>query len=88
MGPRGIDNLTVGLILQPEVIIDRMTLVGGIGIYALHLKYGNFNQMYQRLGVRFDIYKNLSLGVNIRAINFMLAEFLEFNVGYRIRWVK
>jgi len=32
--------------------------------------------------------ENLSVGMNIRSVNFMLAEFLEFNVGYRIRWKK
>jgi hypothetical protein len=88
MGNQTLDNLTIGFILQPEMIIDRLTLVGGVGIYARHLQYGNFNQTYQRLGVRFDVYKNCSFGINVRAINFMLAEFLEFNVGYRIRWRK
>lgn len=87
-GPYAFENLTVGLLVQPEFIIDRLTLVSGIGIYALHRNYGNFNQTYQRLGVTYEVYKNISLGVNIRAINFMLAEFLEFNLGYRIRWMK
>jgi hypothetical protein len=85
MGPRTTDNITAGLILQPEMIIDRLTLTGGFGIYARHLQYGNFQQTYQRLGVRFNFYKNLSFGVNVRAVNFMLAEFLEFNLGYQIR---
>ena len=87
-GPYAMENITLGLLVQPEFIIDKLSLVGGIGIYAVHRNYGNFNQTYQRLGVRYEVYKNLSLGVNIRAINFMLAEFLEFNVGYRIRWMK
>jgi hypothetical protein len=87
-GPYAWDNLTLGLLVQPEFIIDKLSLVSGIGIYAVHRNYGNFSQTYQRLGVRYEIYKNVSLGVNIRAINFMLAEFLEFNVGYRIRWMK
>jgi hypothetical protein len=87
-GLYSFENFTLGLILQPEFIIDKLTLVSGIGIYALHRNYGNFNQTYQRLGVRYDIYKNVSLGVNVRAINFTMAEFLEFNLGYRIKWVK
>jgi len=87
-GPYATENLTLGLLVQPEFIIDKLSLVGGIGIYAVHRNYGNFNQTYQRLGVRYEVYKNMSVGVNIRAINFMLAEFLEFNVGYRIRWMK
>ena len=87
-GPQNEDNITVGLLLQPEFIIDKLTLTSGFGIYAVHLNYGNFKQTYQRLGVRYEFYKNISFGVNIRAINFMLAEFLEFNLGYRIRWMK
>ena len=87
-GPYAMENITLGLLVQPEFIIDKLSLVGGIGIYAVHRNYGNFNQTYQRLGVRYEVYKNISLGVNIRAINFMLAEFLEFNVGYRIKWMK
>lgn len=85
IGPKNFDNLTAGLILQPEFMIDKLTLTGGIGIYALHLHYGDFKMLYQRLGVNYEIYKGISLGVNIRAIHFMLAEFLEFNLGYRIR---
>jgi hypothetical protein len=88
IAPREVENLTLGFIIQPEVIVDRLTLVGGIGIYARHRNYGNFNQLYQRLGVRYDFYKNLSFGMNVRSINFMLAEFLEFNLAYRIDWKK
>jgi hypothetical protein len=82
------ENLTLGLVLQPEVKVGRLTLVTGIGIYALHRNHGNFKKAYQRLGVRYDIYDNWALGVNVRAINFMLAEFMEFNLSYRISWKK
>jgi hypothetical protein len=85
IGPRTMDNLTAGMILQPEMIIDRLTLTGGIGIYTRHLHYGNFRQTYQRLGARFNFYENLSFGINVRAVHFMLAEFLEFNIGYQFR---
>jgi hypothetical protein len=87
-GPYSFENLTLGFILQPEFIIDKLSLVSGLGIYAAHRNFGSFRQTYQRLGVRYEISKNLSLGVNVRAINFTMAEFLEFNVGYRIRWMK
>lgn len=87
-GPYSFENMTVGLILQPEVIIGRLSLVSGFGIYARHRNYGSFKQTYQRLGVRFDVYKNFSAGINVRAINFTEAEFLEFNFGYRFKWVR
>jgi hypothetical protein len=87
-GKYSFENITVGIILEPEFVIDRLTLVGGVGIYAIHRNYGNFKQTYQRLGVRYDIYKDLAFGVNVRAINFMLAEVLEFNLSYNLKWEK
>lgn len=88
IGNRTAENITLGLLIQPEILIDKLTIVGGFGIYARHLHFGNFKQSYQRLGVRYDIYKTYSIGINIRAVNFMLAEFLEFNIGYTIAWEK
>lgn len=88
IGPRKLENFTIGFILQPEMIVDRLTLTGGIGIYAIHRNYGNFRQTYQRLGVRYNVYKNCSFGINVRSVNFMLAEFLEFNLGYTFKWEK
>lgn len=82
------ENITIGLIVQPELIIDKLTLTGGVGIYALHRNYGNFEQFYQRLGVRYDVFRNYSVGINIRAINFTLAEVLEFNLAYKFCWDK
>lgn len=83
-----MDNLTVGLIYAPELIINKFSIVTGIGIYAKHYQYGNFNQLYQRAGARYYFTDNFSAGMNVRAVNFMLAEFLEFNVGYTIKWKK
>ena len=83
-----IQNLTIGLFLQPEFIIDKLSMVSGIGIYASHTHYGNFDQIFQRLGVRYEFYKNLSAGINVRTINFKTAEYFEFNLGYRIEWKK
>jgi hypothetical protein len=82
------ENLTLGLILQPEIIVGKLTLVCGFGVYVFHRNYGNMKKPYQRLGVRYDFYRNWSGGVNVRAINFMLAEFMEFNLSHRIRWIK
>ncbi|MBN2635511.1 MAG: acyloxyacyl hydrolase [Prolixibacteraceae bacterium] len=82
------ENITLGLILQPELIVNKLSLVAGVGIYARHRNYGNFKQFYQRLGVRFEVLRNAIVGVNVRAINFMLAECLEFNFGYKFSWQK
>jgi hypothetical protein len=80
------DNLTIGLIYAPELLIDRFSILTGFGIYAKHAKYGDFKQTYQRAAVKYHFTENFSFGVGVRAINFMLAEYLEFSLGYKIRW--
>ncbi len=82
-GPVGWKNLSTGLLWQMEFALSKLSLTGGIGNYVLHHNYGNFNQFYQRLGVRYHITNHISAGIHVRAINFMLAEFLEFHLGYR-----
>lgn len=79
---------SLGIILQPEIIVNKLSIVGGFGIYALHDKFGSLKQTYQRLGVRYEFYKNLSVGLNVRGRDFFRAEFMEFNMGYRYRWMK
>jgi hypothetical protein len=81
-GKVGWNNLTLGLIYQPEVKISKFTLVGGMGVYVHHLEYKPFKQLYQRLGVRYNFTDRLSIGSNIRSVNFYQAEFLEFQLGY------
>ena len=82
-----LDNLTIGLLYAPELLIGDLSIVAGIGVYAKHHKYGNFTQLYQRAGVKYH-FGDFSAGMNVRSINFMLAEFLEFNIGYRVRWFR
>lgn len=81
-GPIGWDNLTVGAFYQIEFEISRLSLHGGVGNYLRHKKYGNYKQFYQRVGLKYHFTDHISMGVNVRSINFILAEFLEFHLGY------
>ena len=82
-GSYGWENLTLGIGYQFEVVFDRLSIVGGIGNYAVHKLYKSFSRFYQRIGVKFYIMENLYAGVNVRAVSFGTAEFMEFNMGYR-----
>jgi hypothetical protein len=82
--PVGWDNITLGFGYQMELVFDRLSLVGGVGSYALHRAYKSFQQFYQRVGVKLYMLNNLSLGVNVRTVNFTTAEYLEFCLGCRI----
>lgn len=83
-GPFAWDNFTLGIGYQLEFVFDRLSIVGGIGNYAVHKTYKHFHQFYQRIGIKFYLLNNLYTGVNVRTVNFATAEYLEFNLGYRI----
>ncbi len=41
---------------------------------------------YQRIGLKYHIFDNVFAGINVRAYDFSIADYIEWNVGYRIKW--
>lgn len=41
---------------------------------------------YQRIGLKYHIFDNVFVGINVRAYNFSVADYIEWNVGYRVNW--
>ncbi|MCF6317837.1 MAG: hypothetical protein L3J83_00935, partial [Proteobacteria bacterium] len=41
---------------------------------------------YQRLGIKYHVNKGLFFGINIRAYDFGIADYIEWNMGYRVKW--
>lgn len=41
---------------------------------------------YQRLGLKYHIIENMFVGINIRAYDFGIADYIEWNIGYRMKW--
>jgi len=76
------NNFNLGLIYQPEIVISKVFIGAGIGIYAVHDRYGNFKKTYQKLSLKYNFIDNLFLGLNVRAIEFSKAEYLELNLTY------
>ena len=40
---------------------------------------------YQRIGLKYHITENLFAGINVRAYDFSIADYIEWNLGYRVR---
>lgn len=78
------DKLKVGLLLSYEWVIDEMSIVLQPGYYIVRKEYeGQTPDAYQRLGVKYHFYENMYGGINIRAYNYSIADFIEWTVGYR-----
>jgi hypothetical protein len=43
---------------------------------------------YQRIGLKYHIFENIFAGINVRAYDFSIADYIEWNIGYRIKWQK
>ena len=43
---------------------------------------------YQRIGLKYHIFENVFTGINVRAYDFSIADYIEWNIGYRIKWQK
>ena len=41
---------------------------------------------YQRIGLKYHVFENVFAGINVRAYDFSVADYIEWNIGYRIKW--
>jgi hypothetical protein len=81
------DQLAVGIYPAYELAINRLSVIVQGGIYVLRKKRpGQIPAFYQRLGLKYHVLRNLFLGINIKAYNMKVADFIEWNAGYRIQW--
>ncbi len=43
---------------------------------------------YQRIGLKYHVFDNVFAGINVRAYDFSVADYIEWNIGYRIKWTR
>ncbi len=68
-----------------ELLIDRLTLLIQPGFYVYRAKYaGRTPVAYQRIGIKYDVYKDISIGINLRAYHFNVSDYIEWTLGYRL----
>jgi hypothetical protein len=72
-----------------ELVIDRLSVCIQPGLYLVRTKSsGSSPAFYQQLGLKYHLLKNRNLfaGISLRAYDFQAADFIDLNLGYRIRW--
>jgi hypothetical protein len=82
------DQLLVGVYPSFELVVNDLSMVvqSGFYIYRKDIEDLESPYSYQRLGIKYHILKRMFLGVNVRAYDFKKADFVEWVVGYRLRW--
>lgn len=81
------DKLALGLWGGYEQVIDRGSILLQLGYQVARKDFeGSLPRFYQRLGVKFHVFRNTFVGVNVRFHEFSKADYLEFNIGQR--WLR
>lgn len=64
---------------------NRLAVQAGIGYEFINSGKLHFsNDLYQRIGLRYYLFNHLFAGINIKAINFSRADYIEWSVGYSL----
>ena len=94
-------KLNIGLYGTFELVIHKLSLVVQPGWYLYREEWQvpekqegspaipprrKSGGSYQRLGLKYHVFENVFLGINIRAYDFGIADYIEWNIGYRIKW--
>ena len=93
-------KLAIGIYASFELVVNNLSVIAQPGWYVYREDlavpdeaYGNISiprnkpgESYQRLGLKYHIFKDVFVGINIRAYDFSIADYIEWNVGYRVRW--
>ena len=67
-----------------ELVINKLSLLVQPGFYLYRTKYVNRTPaLYQRVGIKYDVQKDLSFGINLRAYSYYISDYIEWTVAYR-----
>ena len=81
------EKMMLGLYGTYEYTIDRLSVASYLGFLVFRDKGPNANPfLYQKFGLKYHFKNDMYAGLLVRAHNFSVAEVIEWNIGYRIKW--
>jgi hypothetical protein len=80
------NHLQLSIFPSYELVVDKFSVLFQPSFYVFRKKVKNPTPIfYQRIGIKYNLYKNLYIGVNLRAYKFYISDFIEWNIGYAIK---
>jgi hypothetical protein len=81
------DKLQVSIYPSYEFVINRFSLILQPAFYIYRKKLKNQSPVFhQRIGIKYHFSDNFFAGITLRDYQFHISDFIEWNVGYRIKW--
>lgn len=59
-----------------------------MGYYFIRTDFGDKQtpDLYQRLGVKYHIWDDIFMGLDVKFTELSRADYLEWSIGYKINW--
>ncbi|WP_163716752.1 acyloxyacyl hydrolase [Mangrovibacterium lignilyticum] len=82
-----LDLMKVGIYGTYEFCVNHLSVASHLGFYALRKSYpGQQPFIYQKFGLKYHFKNDVYIGLLVRAHKFTVADVIEWNVGYRLKW--
>jgi len=79
------DGFEISVFPSYELVIDRLSLILQYGFFLHRQSYeGLTPSTYQRIGIKYHVFKNIFAGLNLHAYNNYISDYIEWNIGYRL----
>lgn len=80
------DGIEVSIYPSYELVMERASMILQPGFFIYRTDYPERTpSIYQRIGLKYHITDDVSLGLYMRAHDWSIADFIEWTIGYRFR---
>ncbi len=81
------DKMQISIFPSYEFVVNRFSFILQPAFYLYRKKLLNQTPVFhQRIGLKYHFADNFFVGITLRNYAFHVSDFVEWNVGYRIKW--
>ncbi|MFA5973690.1 MAG: acyloxyacyl hydrolase [Lentimicrobiaceae bacterium] len=81
------DKILLSIYPSYELVINKVSLILQPAFYIYRKKLTNQSPVFhQRIGIKYHITDHIFIGITLVDYQFHVSDFIEWNVGYRIKW--
>jgi len=81
------DKIQISIFPSYEFVVNRFSLILQPAFYLYRKKLVNQTPVFhQRIGLKYHFTENFFVGITLRDYDFHVSDFVEWNIGYRIKW--
>jgi len=81
------DKILLSIYPSYELVINKVSILIQPAFYLYRKKLINQSPVFhQRIGLKYHITDHILIGITLVAYNFHVSDFIEWNIGYRLKW--